>query len=58
VRIGPERIGENLGVAAVVLGAGGREAITEAVELLWIDGVNLEEDCQDFRVKAGFVTPT
>jgi hypothetical protein len=37
VRIGPERIGENFGVAAVVLGAGGREAITEAVELLWIE---------------------
>jgi hypothetical protein len=42
VRTGPERIGENLGVAAVVLGAGGREAITEAIELLWIDGVNPE----------------
>ena len=41
-RIGPERIGENLGVAAVVLGAGGREAITKAIELLWIDGVNPE----------------
>jgi len=41
-RIGPERIGENFGVAAVVLGAGGREAVTEAIELLRIDRMNSE----------------
>ena len=39
---GPQRIGEHLGIAAVILGAGRRETITEAIELLRIDGVDVE----------------
>ena len=41
-QIGAQRIGEDERVAAVVLGAGGREAVAEAIELLRIDGVNTE----------------
>ena len=40
--IGPERRGQRLCVAAVVLGARRREAVAKAVELPWIDGVDLE----------------
>ena len=36
--IGAQRACENTGIAAVILGAGHREAVTEAVELLRIDG--------------------
>ncbi len=41
-QIGAHRIGEDERVAAVVLGAGGREAVAEAIELLRIDGVDTE----------------
>jgi hypothetical protein len=37
--IGAQRIGEHLGVTAVVLGTRRRETITEAIELLRIDGM-------------------
>ena len=39
-RIGPERVTEHLGIAAVVLGPGWREAVAEAVELLRVDGMD------------------
>lgn len=42
VSIGAQRIGQRLGVAAVILGAGGREAVAEAIELLGIDSVDVE----------------
>ncbi len=41
-RVRPQRVGQHVRVAAVVLGAGGREAVPEAVELLGIDGVDAE----------------
>ena len=48
-RIGAQRRGQRLGVAPVVLGAGGREAVAEAVELHGIDGVD-----QKARFHQGF----
>ena len=42
MKIGPQRVGENAGVEAVVLGAGGREAVAEPVELLRVDRVDRE----------------
>ena len=42
VRIGAQGRGHHFGVAAVVLGAGQREAVAEAIHLLRIDGVHLE----------------
>src|SRR5215467_146225 len=40
--IGPQRIGKHLGITAVILGTGRRETITEAIELLGIDSVDVE----------------
>lgn len=40
VAVGPERIGENEGVPAVVLGAAHRMSVAETVDLLGIDGKN------------------
>jgi hypothetical protein len=40
VRISPERVSKHLGITAVILGARRREAVSEAIELLWIDGVD------------------
>lgn len=42
VGIGAQGVAEHAGVAAVVLGAGRREPIAKAVELLGIDGMNRE----------------
>ena len=42
VKIGPQRVGEDAGVEAVVLGAAGREAVAEPVELLRVDRVDRE----------------
>jgi len=41
-KVGPQRVGENLGVEAVVLGAGGREAVAEPIELFRVDRVDRE----------------
>lgn len=38
VAVGSERIGQNEGISAVVLGAGGSVTVSESVDLLWIDG--------------------
>src|SRR5208337_4344508 len=40
--VGSQRRGQSLSVPAVVLGARSREAVAKAVELLGIDGVNIE----------------
>jgi hypothetical protein len=40
--IGAQRVTKHLGVTAVVLGARWREAITEAIELLGINGIDVE----------------
>ena len=40
--VGAQRTAKDMGIAAVVLGAGYREAIAEAVELLGIDGKDRE----------------
>jgi hypothetical protein len=40
--ISPQRVTEHMGVPTVVLGAGDREAIAEAVKLLRIDRMDLE----------------
>ncbi|KPL51899.1 hypothetical protein ABB55_06390 [Prosthecomicrobium hirschii] len=45
--VGPERVGQDLRIPAVVLGTGGREAIPEAIELLGIDGVDTEAAFQE-----------
>lgn len=52
VAIGAQRVGEHHGVAAVVLGAGDRESIAEAIELLWVDREDDEaavEQCLNHR---------
>ena len=41
-QIGAQGRGHHLGVTAVVLGTGQREAVAEAIHLLRVDGVNLE----------------
>src|SRR5262249_5802500 len=46
VPIGAQRMPQHVGVAAVVLGTGNTEAITKAVELLGIDGEDLEPTTQ------------
>src|SRR6516164_3389680 len=40
--IGPEAVRQHIGVTAVVVGAGDREAIAKAVELLGVDRINVE----------------
>ncbi len=40
VAVCPERVGEDAGVAAVVLGTGGREAVAEAIKLLRVDRID------------------
>ena len=40
--VGPQRIGEHAGVATVVLGAGGRKTVPEAVKLLGVERMNDE----------------
>ena len=40
--VGPQRIGEHAGVATVVLGAGGREPVPEAVKLLGVERMHDE----------------
>ena len=40
--VGPQRIGEHAGVATVVLGAGGRKTVREAVKLLGVERMNDE----------------
>ena len=40
--IGSKRGGQSFCIPAVVLGARRREPVAKAVELLWIDGVDLE----------------
>src|SRR3546814_11003912 len=42
LRIGAQGAGQHLGVPTVILGAGRREAVAEAVELLGIDGVQAQ----------------
>jgi len=53
--VGAQRVGEHVGVAAVVLGAGDGVAIAEAVELLGIDRIDLEaaleQDLDDGTVR-------
>jgi hypothetical protein len=41
VRIGSQRVGEDAGIAAIVLGAGNREAVPKAVELLRVEREDL-----------------
>ena len=45
-RVRPQRVGQHVRVAAVVFGAGGREAVPEAVELLRVDGMDAEASLQ------------
>ena len=40
--VGPEAVGQHIGIATIVLGACDREAITEAVELLGVDRIDVE----------------
>lgn len=40
VAVGSERIGQNEGISAVVLGAGGGMSVPEPIDLLGIDGKN------------------
>jgi hypothetical protein len=47
MRVGAQRIGEHMGITAVVLGAGDREAIAEPVELLWVDRMDPEAALQE-----------
>ena len=42
VKVCPQRVGEDAGIEAVVLGSGGREAVAEPVELLRVDRVDRE----------------
>jgi hypothetical protein len=57
VEVGAEGVGEDVGVAAVILGAGEGVAVAEAVELLGVDGEDaalaLEEEF-DERAVGGF----
>src|SRR5271166_322171 len=40
--VGSQRVGEHVGIAAIVLGAGDGESIAEAVELFGVDRIDLE----------------
>ena len=44
--VGSQGVGEHVGIAAVVLGAGDGESIAEAVELLGVDRIDLETALQ------------
>ena len=53
--VGTQGVGEHVGIAAIVLGAGDREAIAEAVELFGVDRIDLEtaieQDLDDGTVR-------
>jgi hypothetical protein len=40
VPVGAQGVAEHMGVATVVLGTGDGEAVTEAVELLWVNRID------------------
>ncbi len=54
VGVGAQAAAERVGIAGVVLGTSDSEAVTEAVELLWVDGVDAKA-AVDQRVDHGAV---
>src|SRR6516162_5404572 len=42
MHVGPEAIREHIGIEAVILGLGDREAVTETIELFGVDGIDIE----------------
>jgi hypothetical protein len=42
MHIGPEAVREHIGIEAVILGPRDREAVTETIELLGVDGIDIE----------------
>jgi hypothetical protein len=42
MHVGPEAVREHIGIEAVILGLGDREAVTETIELFGVDGIDIE----------------